>query len=314
MKTIGSSKDFLWMAAGAAIMLAVTLVLLHMDQGQNPAAQVAFKAGRIERVQRMRLNLASASEAEKNAVMAITDEDSRKFADQSRAQVAAVELDRNELEGDLRKGGTENERNLLGQFTQAFGEFQQIDKDLLDLAVRNTNLKAYSLAFGPAAQTLSEMDAALSHLAAQDANSASPQALRIVQLADGARIAAMRIQAMLAPHIAEESDQKMTEMEARMARDDTEVHKDLDGLATLLKSASTADLETAMSRYAQYSDMRTQILKLSRENTNVLSLTLSLGRKRNVASVCQESLAALEQAIQQEPIAGVTYGTPVHPR
>ena len=61
----------------------------------------------------------------------------------------------------------------------------------------------------------------------------------------------------------------------------------------------------------QFSEIKAQIIKLSRENTNVRSLAISLNQKRKVMLMCQDALAALEQAIQQEPIAGVTDQTPV---
>jgi hypothetical protein len=313
MKTRVLLNDFILMAAGAAIMLALTLVVLYLHEEQNPAAQLAFKARRVELVEQMRLALASASEAEKGAVMATTDQDSQSFADQSRAQVAAVERGHKELEELLQTGVTKTEQDLLVQFTQTFAEFQRINKDVLDLAARNTNLKAFSLTFGPAAEVLNEMDAALSRIAAGSTESASADAKRVMQLACDARIAALRIQTLLPPHIAEETDQRMDELEALMAKEDVEVHKDLEGLAALLKSYGSADLEVASSRYIKFSEIKMQIIKLSRENTNVQSLAISLNQKRKVMVMCQDTLAALEQATQEEPIAG-TRKTPVLPR
>ncbi len=303
-------KDLLWLVAGAVLMLAIMLVVLYLHEEQSPAAQVAFQAQRVALVSRMRLALTSASEAGKNAVIATTDQDSQAFADQARTQVAAVERGREELERLVQTGGTKTEQDLLAQFTEAFAEFQRIDKDLLDLAVQNTNLKAYALAFGPAADVLQEMDVALSRLVAQNVSSASPQARQVVQLADDARVGVLRIQTLLPPHIAEEAEQKMDELEARMAKEDAEVRKDLESLVALLKSGGSLDLDTAMLRYSRFNDLKTQILKLSRENTNVRSLAISLNQKRKVTLVCQDALVALEQAIQQEPIAK----TPVSPR
>ncbi len=97
-----------------------------------------------------------------------------------------MERGRKELEELLETGGTRAEQDLLVQFSQGFAEFQRIDKDLLDLAVRNTNLKAFSLAFGPAADVLNEMDAALSRIVARSTESAS-QLLRPEVMADEAR-------------------------------------------------------------------------------------------------------------------------------
>jgi hypothetical protein len=300
------------MASGAAVLLVVTLTVSHFHKEQNPAELLAFKARRIELVDRMRVALASASEAEKSAVLAITDDESQTFADQARAASTEVERSQQELSELLRTDGSENERDLLGQFARAFADFRRIDADLLDLAVKNTNLKAYALAYGPAADALNDMNSALSGLVTARAN--SPDGATVTLLAFGAEIAGLRVQTMLPPHIAEESDQKMDQMEALMTKEDAEVRKDLDGLATLPGVGASAELQTATSAWARFSDIRAHILALSRENTNVRSLTISLNRKRTVMLACQEALAAVRQAIDEEPIAGVTYGRPAKPR
>ena len=297
------ARDFLWMVVGAAGLLVVMLVVWHFRYQPSPAEQLAFKARRIALVESMRLNLASASEAEKSAVMAVTDADSQTYADQARAAATTVEQARKELGDLLQTGGTRNEKDSLAQFSQAFAEFQRIDTELLDLAVKNTNLKAYSLAFGPAAAALQEMGAALARLVTDD--------LKVTRLADDARIAALRLQALLPPHIAEENDQKMDEMEALMAREDRVVRKDLEDLATMPNLTGNPDLKAAASDYARFTDIKSQILKLSRENTNVRSLTISLGQKRKAMLMCQDALASLKTAIEREP---ATERAPANPR
>ena len=194
-------KEFLWMVTGAVIFLLGTLAVMHFQTKQNPADQLVFKAKRVDLVARMRLTLTSASEAEKSAVLAVTDQDSQTFADQARAATAEVERERKELEALLAAGGTKNEKDLLAQFSKAFTDLQHIDNDLLGLAVKNTNIKAYSLAFGPAADALKEMDTALSGLVVKSAG--SPEAENVALFAFGAQTAALRIQTLLAPHIAE---------------------------------------------------------------------------------------------------------------
>jgi hypothetical protein len=307
-------SSFLWLSAGALISLALILLVLHFREQQNPAAEIALKARKVELVTRMRLALASASEAEKSAVMATSDRDSKTFADQARSGVMAVQTGRQELEDLLHVGSTKNETELLADFTGAFAKFERIEEELLQLAVKSTNLKAYSLAYGPAAEALNEMDAALSRIVVEDAKPTRPDAMQVVQLASNARIGALRIQALLPPHIAEESDQKMDELEAQMAREDLQIRTALESLTALLKSSGSTDIETAAACYAKFTDIRAQIIKLSRENTNVRSLMISLNEQRKVMLICQDGLAALEQAIQEEPIAGVTFGRPVHPR
>jgi hypothetical protein len=312
MKFKPGKSGVLWMVAGTAALLVLMLVALHFQQTQDSMAQLAFKARRVDLVGRMQLDLASASEAEKSAVLAVSDHASQTFADEAIAASGKVEQERRELEGLLTAGGPQDERELLAQFASAFAEFQRVDSELLPLAAKDTNVKAYSLAFGPAATAVKEGNAALSRLVA--ANADSPEAKTMMLLAFPAQISALRIETLLPPHIAEESDQKMDELEALMAAEDARVRKSLDGLAALVRFSKDPELATAAARYVEFSHIRTQILALSRENTNVRSLSISLNQKRKVMLGCQAALGALQQAILAEPIAGTTYGAPPRPR
>jgi hypothetical protein len=312
MKIKPDGSGFLWIGAGAAVLLLFMLAMLHFHEDRNAAAQMAAKTRRVDLVARMQLDLASASEAEKSAVLATTDADSQTLADQARAASAKVAQERHELEEILAEGGTPAEKESLAQFTATFAEFQRVDRELLALAVKNTNIKAYSLAFGPAATSIQEMSAALDRLLATNAD--LPEAKTILRLAYSAQISALRIQTLLPPHIAEESDSKMDALEASMTTEDAQVRKDLNGLAAFGALSKDPELATATARYAEFSRIKTQILGLSRENTNVRSLSISLHQKRNVMLLCQATLDALQQAILAEPTTGTSYGTPARPR
>jgi hypothetical protein len=218
---------------------------------------------------------------------------------------AEVDKERTEL-AELLASGTPEEKESFEQFSKRFLDFQRVDGELLALAVKNTNLKAYNLAFGPAAGAIKEMDSALSKVITKSA--AWPDAMAIASLAFAAQASALRVQALLAPHIAEETDARMDEMEAQMTAEDRVVVKDLDDLATFPNLKGDSDLAAAVASYKRFAELRTQILALSRENTNVRSLALSLNQKRKVMTVCQDALAALRAAILVEPIPGVDYG------
>ncbi len=129
-----------------------------------------------------------------------------------------------------------------------------------------------------------------------------------MSLAYGAEIAALRIQTMLPPHIAEATDPRMDELEALMTREDEQVRSDLEGLGALPKLDGNADLAVAASSYARFREIKDQVLALSRANTNVRSLSISLNQKRKVMFVCHEVLSNLQDAIRNEPVEGATYG------
>jgi hypothetical protein len=280
----------------------IVLLALHNHREKDTATKAAFRAKRVELVGRMHAALSSSSEAEKSAVMATTDQESKLFAEQARSALTVVEKRRDELGKLLETEGTRNERDLLSQFSQALTQVQQIDRELLDLAAKNTNLKAYALVFGPVADALAGMDRALSKILRESTTSTAPEARQVMLLAAGAQSGAWRIQALLPPHIFEESDQKMDEHEARMSNEDQKVRSELKELAALLGSGSP-DVETAMSGYARFTERKKQILDLSRQNTNVRSLIISLNQKRKAIQMCRAALDTLEQAIQAESLA-----------
>jgi len=292
-------RDLSWTAAGTVLVIVVVLLALHSHRDEDTATRAAFRAKRLELVGRIHAALSLSSEAEKSAVMATTDQESRTFAEQARSASAIVGERRDELGKLLEMGGTREERDLLSQFSQALTQVQQIDRELLDLASKNTNLKAYALVFGPVADALAGMDGALSRILRESTTSTAPKARRVMLLASGAQSGAWRIQALLPPHIFEESDQKMDELEARMSNEDEKVRSALKELGALLGSRSS-DLETAMSSYARFTEFKKQILDLSRQNTNVRSLIISLNQKRKAIQMCRDALDTLEQAIQAE--------------
>ena len=304
-------KNSAGIIVGAIGLLVALLVVLHDYKEADPVAQLAVKHQRIALVGGMRLALSTASEAANSAVMAITDSASQAFADQARTAANAVDQGREDLSRLLEGGANRNEVDLLASFSRAFSDYLRIDTALLELAVKNTNLKAYSLAFGPAAESIHEMDQALSSIVTESANSNAPQARQLVLLAARATIGALRIQANLAPHIAEVSDQKMDALDASIAAEEKEVRSDLDRLAALIPPGASTRFQKAAAAYARFTESKAQILDLSRQNSNVRSLTMSLNEKRLATVKCQDILTALEQAIQAEPASDQA---PANPR
>jgi hypothetical protein len=292
-------QDAVRAVVGAAIFAAIFLLIWYLRP--DPAKAIASRTARVELVGRMQAGLSAASEAEKSAVLAVADAESRVYADQARAATAEVELERRELEQLLGTVAARGEAELLARFSEAFARLQRIDDQVLGLAARNTNVKAYGLAFGPAAEALEEVDGALARLA----NRGDGQ---VARLADDARIALLRIQSLLAPHIAEESDAKMARLEVLMRKAEAGIRGDFAALASRPAISVDPDFRTASSRLARYLELEAQILVLSRENTNVQSLALSLNQKRKAMVECLSALGSLKQAILEEPIPGVPYG------
>ncbi len=240
-------------------------------------------------VGQMRTSLFASAEAEKSAVLAETDNASLEYAGQARAQADRVAAALVEFK-KLARGGEET--GLVQQFEEAFAEYRKVDEEVLALAVLNTNLKSKALSHGQALAAVTHLEEALApFLGAKGkpgkAGDTAALALRVL-------VETLRIQALHGPHIEEVSDSGMDELEKRMNQADKQARS---ALAALAAQAGQAALAPALAAYEEHHTVTLEVLRLSRLNTNVRSLALSLGRKVKVLAVCDESLQALENLI-----------------
>lgn len=267
-------------AAGAALWFTGS------RQSLDKAYAVTVRKAQL--VSDMHADLFAAAEAEKNAVLADTDKASVDFANQARASVEKVAANLKTLQELADSSG---EPELVKRFAEAFAEYRKVDEEVLGLAVQNTNLKAFALSFGQATATLAEMEKSLRPLLDGSNDKAARQAQR-------ALTEALRIQSMQAPHIMEKEDPRMDALEKDMAAADKAARS---ALAALGKEG-TAALEVYESNWK----LNGGIVALSRQNTNVRSLTLSLERKTKVLAACDEALRVLEQNIRERMASKAT--------
>jgi hypothetical protein len=96
------------------------------------------------------IEFTKAADAANRAVMA--DTDAMSMADAHEAEVAkeAVQTDMDRLGPILQGLRYTDATGLLQEFASRFTEYRTLDRQILDLAVENTNLKAQRLSFGPA--------------------------------------------------------------------------------------------------------------------------------------------------------------------
>lgn len=248
-------------------------------------------------VARMRIDLLMAVEAEKSAVLADTDQASLEHAGLARRASQDVEARRLELRRLLAAQPSPEEDRLAAEFDQAWVEFRKVDAEILGLAVQNTNLKAANLSQGQVRQALDNLEQALEGL--RESQPDGPLALKIDSLVTRAVTAGFKALALQAPHINEPSDQGMDRLEAQMLAQETALRQCLSSLEALVGPEGQGRLSTARQAYQRFSELSREVVRLSRANSNLKSLELSLGQKRKVAAQCQEILTALQEAIQR---------------
>ena len=147
--------------------------------------------------------------------MADTDDTSAVFPREATQSTLAVQRDADALKPLLMDLDYSNETHLLGEFTQRFAEYRGLDRNIMDLAVENTKLKAQRLSFGPARNAANEFRAALEPTAPADA---AKDGWRVKALVAGAVANVREIEVPQAPHIAAADEAAMTRLEQRIPR------------------------------------------------------------------------------------------------
>jgi len=235
-----------------------------------------------------------AADASNRSVMADTDEASTAFAREADDAKQAVHHDVDTLGPMLKDLGYSDETRILEQFTSRFAEYDVLDRRILDLAVENTNLKAQRLSFGPAQKAVDDLRAALDAIVA---SAPARETWHVQALAASALASVREIQVLQAPHIAEADDAAMTRMEKQMAAAETGVRTALTSLAAITDPGARPRLGAATTAFDRFTGVNAQILALSRRNTNVRSLALSLNQKPALTDSCETSLRDLRDAL-----------------
>jgi len=291
----GKITVFLVVVAALAVVLA-SIVFKFKGGGPDPQDILGNTVKKMELLSGMQVNLLKSEETEKSAVMADTDEASRDFADQSRRAADLVDRDRGELESLLNRDHTDKEMKLFHEFDSCWTGLRKIDQEILEFAVQNTNIKAAALSFGKGNEAIKRFEQALKNLI--HSSLPSDKCSQVVILASDALAAGLRIQSLHAPHIAAASDARMDEIEAEMRQDGEIVDASLIKLADVVPEEDRALLQDARTAYGEFAAITVEVIKLSRENTNIKSFELSLGKKRKIAAQCDETLISLQEAVR----------------
>ena len=283
----------LWAALGLAVVLLLALIYYRNTplEFQNVPQVLAQK---LQTLSALRIHFLKSIEAEKLAVMAETDEASIAFADESKRAAEAVEADLKELSRLIGMHPAAGESKLLQEFEAAWEQVRKIDQVILDLAVQNTNLKAFRLSFGKGREIVERFEYALTALT-RDVTDA-----RFIREASDALTAELKILTLHAPHIVSPNDEEMSQIEQGIREKEEVVQLSLATLAHLAPADKQPYVSEAVTADREFTALTATVLKWSRENTNVNSLNLSLDRKQKATALCEAALNQLHEAFARQ--------------
>jgi len=279
------------------VLGAAALFGFIYKEGSNPFETKFIK---VDLLSTMRIHLLEAIAAEKNAVLAITDEASEAFAAQARQAADDVENSRKEIESIIHQEKFPRETEMINEFNSCWAQYRKLDETILDLAIQNTNLKAQKISATQCAQELEHFEASLNRLIHRNTNGS--QCNKAVMLSYEALTAGLKIFALHKAHIEEADDQEMDKIEQSIKSYDESARKALESLRGLasLSDSDNEDLKNTETAYERFMNLTGEVLKLSRKNTNIKSADLSLGKLRLISSQCQEILTNLQGTVQAQ--------------
>jgi hypothetical protein len=235
-----------------------------------------------------------AADASNLAVMSDTDAASTAFVKEAENRSAAVQKDVDALQPVLDRLGYSEESRLLGEFRSRFDEYRRLDRTILDLAVENSNFKAQALASGTAREAADAVSRVLEGL---EPSSDSREGWHVKALAANVDARVHEIEALQAHHIVTPDDETMSSLEKRMSAAEASARHSIKRLYAAVRPASQAQVTTAGGALDRLVATNRQIIELSRRNTNLRSVALSLTEKRPVVAACEDRLHALQGAL-----------------
>jgi len=283
----------LWAAMGLAAILLLVL-MYHRSTSLELQNTPRVMAQKLETLSALRIDFLKSIEAEKLAVMAETDEASLVFADESKRAAEAMEADLKELSRLIGMHPAADESKLLQEFEAAWEQVRKIDRVILDLAVQNTNLKAFRLSFGKGRAAVERFEDALNALT-RDVTDA-----RLIRAAADALAAELKILTLHAPHIVSPHDEEMNQIEQVIHAKEEVVHRSLTILAGLAPADQQPYVNEAVTADREFTAVTATVTGWSRQNTNVNSLNISLDRKQKATALCEAALNQLHEAFERQ--------------
>ena len=167
---------------------------------------------------------------------------------------------------------------------------------LLGFAVKNTNLKAAQLSFVEGSKAVKNLEDSLNPLISR--KPIEQEDFHVAQLACRALTAGLKIHYLHAPHIAAANNEQMDKIERAIKQNEEVIKTALKGLKNLVPGDNQLSLRKAETAFEELEKVTARVIALSRQNTNIKSFEMSLGRKRKVTAQCDEILLSLEEAVR----------------
>lgn len=258
----------------------------------------------------LRSQITTAQRNERNAILAVSDADSQKYADISASASKEANKTRAILRELLNKYATADELKLYERFEDNWERYLGLQQEMLRLAVLNTSLKSEELARKQAYHLLIELktigreiiqgleldsnDAIkaknIEQLLLTERNARNIQ--RVLQLATGTM-------ATVGIHIISHTSEEWDSLEIRVRSHEKEADFLLEESLKQFNQRLKPSLIEFKNKLGSFNAIIKQIINYSRQDTNYKSSAISINEAQTVSQAALESLDSLQNELSQ---------------
>ncbi len=287
---------------------AVTARLRHM---------VEVTAKEADLCSRVRLEMQAALRYERAAILSLEDDESRRFADQAEQASRQTSQLLPRLAALIDAQAVAEDRQALDEATRQWDVFLGRQKEVLELARKNTTVKSEGIAYGKLFDKVSAaeeaMDSLLSVAERESAEALAAKDAAKVAAAEKRGRQAQRALALLLDfnrhldkHIATHTDKEMALLDARLEALSRDLDARLAALAGGADDKARAAAERAIADFNEVKSLAAQVQKLSHEDSNYKSIKLTLGPSHLAIQGCLDALGKLNDNLKANLAADMT--------
>ena len=285
------------------------LQLAHTNAQIQEIVNVSNRA--LDMTSQLRIALLRAIRAEKNAVLSPDDVQSTQFVQQAQARSAEIDKLLPQLQDLLAATSDAAERQQIDDFKRAWQAFAANQKEVLELALLNTNSRGAELIKGGVRDHLEAIEkmlvavqSRLSKLSTTEGVAADAAQLRrsheVDTLLDRARQRSYRILNLLYDHLASSEDAEMNQLDTQLAEVMSSLETSLQEAKPLVDEIDRLEISQAMMETHALQKIVVQIQKLSHTNSNNRCSKLTLTKTVELADQCDGALERLLQLLSAQ--------------
>ena len=306
-----------------AILIATTLAVavvggLQLARTNSLIQELANVTNRaMETTTSVRIALLRSIRAEKNAVIAPTDTETVQFVSEARKTGEEVQSLLPGLQDLTDRSTNGGEQQQLAEFNRAWQAFAANQKEVLALAVQNTNIKGGTLLREDVHEQLEAIEGLLAAVQLRQASRLKAEntaldarqmsAARQLDLQLGSAMTSChKMLNLLYAHLNSTQDAEMNELDTQLAEVQSALATNLQQAKLVAAEDDRADISQAIAAIQPLHKLVRRLQELSRTNSNSRSMDLTLTKTVALGRECDDALARLSQLLRVKVEAGRT--------